>query len=390
MKIGIVSNYQWLKLWDNYGTLLQNYALQIFLRKHGAETFWIRTVGRRLTPMRRIEAAIRFVVYHPVRFLSKQAARLGTLLKQAEEHHPLKAFNELHPRHFTEFFNAHVPHSEIEYTLEDLAEDPPVADVYIIGSDRVWENVSDESFLGFGKPDAKRVAYAVSASWGTRDSEWKKAARKAIRRFDAVGVREAGGILVCREVGRPDAVHVADPTLLLDREDYRSLVRADRKKCPFAGPFVLAYFVNINTARDIPWDDMTSLGLSMHADVKIVPLQGAELAFPESYVYTPSPAEWLDAYDKSACVITNSFHGTCFAIIMRKPFAVFLQEGRTEEENERFLSLLERTGLGDRIFSGGSLADLVHRPIDWEKVREKLDLFVDESKEFLLRALGLQ
>jgi len=80
-------------------------------------------------------------------------------------------------------------------------------------------------------------------------------------------------------------------------------------------------------------------------------LQGSELAIPENFVFTPSPAEWLNAYAQADCVLTNSFHGTVFAILMRKPFLVVTQNGKTATENGRFYSILGKLGLESRIFN---------------------------------------
>lgn len=71
---------------------------------------------------------------------------------------------------------------------------------------------------------------------------------------------------------------------------------------------------------------------------------------PGKYSISPDPYEFLQAFQEALCIITNSFHGTVFALIMRKPFITILQKGETAVQNTRIFSLLESLGLEDRIY----------------------------------------
>ncbi len=350
MKIGIISNDDWLRQWDNYGTLFQNYALQTHLRHLGHETFWILTRNERLTARDALKKALLRTARDPSFPLRVAKALFVSQILFRRERARIAAFNAKHPRRFAEFFEKYVPHTRGRFSCADLTKNPPPADAYIVGSDQVWGCVSVSTFLGFGAPDALRIAYAASTAWKTKSEAWLDAARRAFPRFDAVSVRERDGIDVCERAGRRDAVHVADPTLLLEKEDYMRIVREEGKGAAFPKKTVLAYFLNVKKLESLPWHDLVEFARERAAALKVVPLQGAELAIPEEFVFAPSPSEWLNAYDKADCVLTNSFHGTAFAIIMRKPFLVVLQKGKTAGENCRFLSLLEKLNLESRIF----------------------------------------
>lgn len=65
---------------------------------------------------------------------------------------------------------------------------------------------------------------------------------------------------------------------------------------------------------------------------------------PGKYSISPDPYEFLQAFQEALCIITNSFHGTVFALIMRKPFITILQKGETAVQNTRIFSLLESLG----------------------------------------------
>lgn len=384
MKIGIISCDGWLRLWDNYGTLFQNYALQKHLKRQGHETFWILRKGEKRSLKRLLFRAI----FQPRAFLSRLKFFLVTKIFCRKDRKTIAAFNARHPRRFNAFFEKYVPHTDKLFSESELVKNPPSADAYIVGSDQVWGSVNTQTFLGFGASDARRIAYAVSTSWKNRNKEWSLRASEAISRFDAVSVREPEGVEVCSAVGRPDAVHVCDPTLLLEKEDYLSLVRAENSNSPFLKKTILAYFLNVKKLSDLPWTSVVEFAREREADLKVVPLQGAELAVPEEFVYAPTPTEWLNAYDKADCILTNSFHGTAFAIIMRKPFLVVLQKGKTEGENCRFFSILKKLGLESRILQKGrTIEEQMSCPIDWNEVTEKLDTFRSFSRTFLEKSL---
>lgn len=347
MKIGIISCDGWLRLWDNYGTLFQNYALQTHLRRLGHETFWIMT-GHASAPLRERLAR---VVAQPRKLLAFAKSQAISRTIGARERRKIKAFNAEHPRNFPAFFEQNIPHTSRRYTAQDLKNLPPEANAYIVGSDQVWGSVSTTTFLDFGDASVRRIAYAASTAWSTRSREWLDAATQKLPRFDAVSVREPEGVVVCARAGRKDVRHVCDPTLLLERNDYMQLVRAAGDDRPFPRKTVLAYFLNVKKLSALPWREVVNFAREREAELKVVPLQGSELAVPEANVFTPSPTQWLNAYDKADCVLTNSFHGTAFAVIMRKPFLVVLQCGKTESENCRFFSILKKLGLENRILT---------------------------------------
>lgn len=386
MKIGIISCDGWLRQWDNYGTLFQNYALQKHLQKQGHETFWILTRPEK----RSLKEVFGRVFFHPKAVLSFARSVFVSRVIRRKERVLFKKFNAAHPRSFNTFFNKYVPHTEQRYSDADLIQSPPSADCYIVGSDQVWSGVTVKAFLGFGGKHARRVAYAVSTSWKNKNGVWLRKAREMLPAFNAVSVREPEGLGVCMNAGRADAVHVCDPTLFLGRDEYLSIVNQEGCNVSFSRKTVLAYFLNIKKLSQLPWLGVVEFAKERSADLKVVPLQGAELVIPEEYVYTPSPTEWLNAYDKADCILTNSFHGTAFAIIMRKPFLVVLQKGKTEGENCRFFSILKKLGLESRIFdsSKGKIAAQMDEAIDWGYVAEKLNAFRSFSRQFLERALS--
>jgi hypothetical protein len=390
MKIGIVSLYGWLKLWDNYGTLLQNFALQTFLQQRGHTTFWIRT---RPTPL--VQSRSKQIYSKSLSSLRALLRLLATPLLGWSGSKRLADFNKRNPRHFEDFMARHVPTTPKEYTIERLIDEPPDVDTLIVGSDQIWRDPTKLNFLDFGPRHVKRVAYAVSAPWTALDKDWLRTAIQFTPQLDAVSVREVEGLAVCKKLLIGDAAHVIDPVLLLEEMQYLNIVQQDGEERFFSRPFVLGYFVNINLIDQIPWEPIVGFASARKNELRVVPMQGAELVIPEKYAFAPSPSAWINAFHKADCVVTNSYHGALFAIVMRKPFLVFLQCGAKSHENCRFTSALEPLGLDDRILAHSSwhaitpneLDKQMSRSIDWAEVEIKLTKLKKTSMEFLDIAL---
>lgn len=395
MKIGIISRYDSLMHWDNYGTLFQNYALQTFLQQYGHETFWIRTKttnskssSQQNKNNLKLKYTIKYAV-HKTKNILKRHFKTKPFKKQ------ISSFNQAHPRFFNEFFLEHIPHTKNIYSEDELIQDPPLADCYVAGSDQIWTHANDLTFLGFGRTNTKRIAYAVSAPWNGLSQDWLYYAKKNIKRFDSVSVREAEGLQVCSHIGYSDVKHVLDPTLLLEKKHYIDLITDKEKIKTNNTHFTLCYLLNINSLKQIPLSGIKLFANEKKTNLMIIPLQGSEIIIPEKYIYTPSPVEWLNTFYNASYIITNSFHGAIFSIIMQKPFLILLQHGKTSLENCRFSSFLKELELDNRIINekaiekitDDDIKKIIDKKIDWPNVEYRLKHLKTISTDFLLTAI---
>ena len=159
MKIGI------LTFWntpDNYGQMLQCYALQTFLRSQGHDTFLVRT-GNEWHPVSgfvsqlkdKIRSASRLRQY-PLYFAGKVVSNLAYLLA----HGKLKQYTV--ERDFDCFRKEYLHCSEKIYSLEELKQNPPQADCFIVGSDQIWNTRDGIYFLSWADDIVRKIAYAAS------------------------------------------------------------------------------------------------------------------------------------------------------------------------------------------------------------------------------------
>ena len=371
MKIGIITQ----PLDINYGGLLQNYALQQVLSRLGHEVYTINRNSR-------LRLHVRYTIKQIVRGL------LG-LPRDILYWEQLKI-----RKHCREFVQKNIRTTELVETPHKLHDiiNRYQFDGYLSGSDQVWrpcysENIYND-FLDFCQSEqgVKRIAYA--ASFGV--SEWEfseeqtRECKRLVQLFDAVSVREDSGITLCRDYLGVDAIHVLDPTLLLDKADYIHLVEESQE--PASSGELFCYILD-----ESPAIETTIQALSAKLSLHLFEVRAPKTDYHHQrrvnirdYV-VPSPTKWLRAFMDAKMVFTDSFHGCVFSIIFNKPFWVI---GNSERGNARFDSLLRLFGLEDRRISLSDIDSIdLNTPIDWESVHARLAECRKVSMDFLSASL---
>lgn len=352
MKIGIITQ----PLACNYGGILQNYALQQVLKRMGHEVWTIdyNAFGW----LRWLDSAWRVVAH---KLLGHKAKFTPTPPQRRQREMPLRRFALKH-------INLTTPRTR--HFERDVVR-KYAFDAIVVGSDQVWRpqyNYKvEDCFLEFLKDQSiKRIAYA--ASFGT--DEWEFSAQQTqccstlAKQFDGISVRETSGIRLCKEHLGADAVQTIDPTLLLHAEDYMQLC----KDIPRRKPFVFAYILDQSEEK-------------LQQIKQFAAQQGLDnfIKSADSSVAADDSIElWLSYFRDAAYVITDSFHGTAFAINFRKPFYVF---GNASRGNSRFDSLLSSLHLQERIISGGIPQE--NALIDWNGVNALREAEVKRALEWL-------
>lgn len=378
MRIGILTQ----PLYTNYGGIVQCYALQTALQRMGHETVVLqREFNRQYT----FKGACIYYIKHIVKFLLGRRSSWHYYVSQERRDYIAKETNE--------FVEARInPRSEHCYTTEQLATEVERLhlDAIIVGSDQVWRPYyspcQPNYFLDFldGRKDIKKMSYAASFGsdeW-TFDEALTKQCGALLHQFDAVSVREQSAIGLCKEHFGVEAQHVLDPTLLLEKDDYRAV---SGLHSTVRGSLFCYVLDRSKEKREIiaKIADQTKLqpfGSMPELTDDIYNLYGKI----DKCVY-PSVEDWLSAFDEAKMVTTDSFHGTVFSIIFNKPFWVIGNEGRGMA---RFQSLLSQFGLEDRMLTPSKLYEIdLNQPVDWEKVNHKREELKKLSIEFLETAL---
>lgn len=339
----------------NYGGALQAFALQRYLHDKGYEVVIID-------------------LHRPAPLLSRL-------------HHWVER-NILH-RRFTKFAERYMLRTPRVTSLEQLRNAVADCDAVIVGSDQVWRlsmvhDVERHYFLDFVPNGCRRIAYA--ASFGLSDLEpcgekLYNDIKDLVSQFAAISVREADGVDICKKHWNVDAQQVLDPTLLAGREVFEPLAQEAQ---PSRGE--LFYYFLGNRGDEVAHLHRLAHGAGKRAFTVNAghTLRVSKFAF----AFYPSPEQWIAAFRDAEVVVTDSFHGVCFALLFNKPFYVV---GNKSGGVSRIESILNLFGLSERFVSSlndvKSYQQLVATHIDYTQVNRKLAELRNQSETFLLNAL---
>ncbi len=340
-KIGTIT-FHWAA---NYGAVLQAFALQRYLERCGHETEIIDYVPGLTSLLIRLTN-----IKNRNKDFGKKARKIDRFRRKELKLSSKRYFN-----------NISLMDCENKYSA------------VICGSDQIWNptftmprrftpNLS--YFLDFAG-DSRRISYAASFGANKIPQKMKEHITPQLEKFEKLGVRENTGAEILKGLGLECEI-VADPTLLLTAEDYSALLEG--KPLPEA-PKVFSYILHENqqVANDI------------------AALVGSKLGQAEIYsgggcgVY-----EWLSLIRDSSFTVTNSFHGTIFALLFHKPFVSVPVKGLCM--NDRIRTLLSAVGLETRIVrevNEDILNDIFSAEIDWAEVDKKIEALRAKSAEFL-------
>lgn len=258
------------------------------------------------------------------------------------------------------------------------------ADAFITGSDQVWgpmiNGVYDSAyFLQFVGKDSRKLAYAASFGKTKFDESTVEAYKEMLGEYDKIAVREKSAVSLLEEWRLDNCLgQVLDPTLLLDSKTWKDLLVSKHDSQKYANKnYILVYQIH-NDPK-----------LSDYAK-RIARQTGMELLRVNPYLHQkfrggkficcPDLGEFLALIDNASCIITDSFHGTCFAINFGKQFIEILPNNATGTRNQ---SILELTGLSDRILCDFNDYSLVDKVIDYGKVNELLEAERRKSLEVI-------
>lgn len=363
MKIGIIT----LPLLSNYGGILQAWALQTVLTRMGHD---VKVVDRDWTP-RRLDELCNL----PIRIVKKYILKKNTPIFYEQVQYLEYIKHSVVTKSFIkEYIQQRLVHSFKEIHRSEF-------DGFIFGSDQIWRPayipplylpITNVFGAFVRKWNVWRVSYA--ASFGLDDlREFKDSEIKDIKRelqyFRAVSVRESSGVVLCKKYFDVDAVHVLDPTLLLEKNDYLSLAR----QIPVSDSGILEYILDIDPQKEIVVDHFCQiLKESRHS-----PLSSTGFS-------RVSVEEWIAGFRDTKMVVTDSFHACVFSIIFQKPFVVIANPTRGIS---RIKSLLGMFNLQHHLVTDISqIKSIDSYKID-AKVYDSLAKWKSKSMDFLISAL---
>ncbi len=290
------------------------------------------------------------------------------------------------------FMNKYIEKTPIYNDIDDLSlMMNNIVDTFIIGSDQVWNRVVGKPldnfyFLDWVYNNKRKISYGTSfghGGWnGTDDT--KEYPKYLLKKFDFISVREDKAKEYLKNEFQIESTHVLDPVFCVDKKKYDFLVNnADLK---LEGDYIASYLLDLNRSISKAVNKSAHDILKMNLNCIVEPHQyfKAKRNLKAKNIFKNLDIEnFLYIFKNSKFVITNSFHGLCFAIIFKKPFICIVN---SERGAARFESILKMLNLQNRmVYNPDEIPNRkdLFEEIDYEKVYK----IIDERKEFSLNWL---
>ncbi|MFH2044520.1 MAG: polysaccharide pyruvyl transferase family protein [Pseudomonadota bacterium] len=292
---------------------------------------------------------------------------------------------------FAEFLTNYIILSNDQYkTMSSLHECKPEYDIYITGSDQVWNTkymLADPTFLlEFAPESAKRIAYAASFGNDSFDQHYAELYKKHLRKYSNLSVRERSGTHIIADLIGRSSEEVLDPTLLLTSDEWRRLAIQPRLK----KKYILCYFLEYSFNPQ-PYAEILAMNLKKNTGYELVillPYTIKKILNSKIHaIFNAGPREFLGWFANAEIVLTTSFHGSVFAISFEKTFVSLVSEKPTSDCRQR--NLLEGLQMPNQILPINSeLPELSRIQPDYDVVNKRLNDMRKKSLQYLTNALN--
>ncbi len=306
----------------NHGARLQCYALSHWLQNQGHE---VEVIDYR--PSYSLDARL---FYWP-----------GLSFKRWIKlfyYYPLRKRNIERRKSFDAFSQKYIPLTkQIFYSIDDLRKNPPRADIYIAGSDQIWNttlpNGADPAYyLDFGPSYICRESFAASFATETLKPGIETFVEENLKRFDKITVREQSALQILDALGLKGSLQ-EDPVFLLSASEWDDIADGSG-----AGEkYVLVY--DFYLGDDIKKEAQR---IAKEKGLKIYSICRTNLSYADKNFVYAGPETFVSLVKYASYVVSNSFHGTAFAMIYGVPFKVL---DRPDGLNIRMHDLLKRHGI---------------------------------------------
>lgn len=285
---------------------------------------------------------------------------------------------------FSKFENKFFDSRTIKYShFHDLVKNPPQADVYIVGSDQVWNSkltwndqmtkkcLDPAFFLDFVKK-GKKISFASSIGKDIVSEEEMIYFRDKLENFSKISVREESAKIILNNSGVSDVTVSLDPVFLLNKDEYFKLVKIIKHK-----KYLLIYSAEKNSV-------LSNIAKKIAKDKGLMIVEiGNYFRNYDSDIFLNKIGiqDFVSYFNSADFIVTSSFHGLAFSIIFEKQFIAV----KPHERATRLTNLVTKAGLIDRLVDSSS--GISNDFINYEIVKNNLHLEIENSKKYLIDSI---
>lgn len=384
-KVAIVSCY----FKDNYGSLLQAYATQKILENNNIPNETINIEANK--DFKKGKRKYYITQLFNYKFIK---TKFGMIKLKIDKKINKKLGKNIATRNkkFKEFkreFNLSVAYRDYK-TLTEFSK-KKYSDV-IVGSDQLWlpvNVVADYYTLNWVPESVNTISYATSFGFSTVPKKYNEQYSSFLKKINHLSVREQSGVKIIKDIAGIDSKLVADPTILLSKEEWEEETTSERI---VEDKYILCYFLGNNIEHR-----KFAERLKEATNCKIVSINHSDeyVKYSDEFCdfapYDIGPREWINLVKNAEYVCTDSFHGTVFSILFNKIFFDFRRHNNKNKAstNSRIDSLLNVAGIDKkRILTGNEdIETVLEYTIDYDSVNKNIEKFRNDSKQWLLNSI---
>lgn len=370
---------------NNYGTSLQAYATIRVLQDAGYDVRIIRYNKHRGL----IATVLALPEYLRAGGKTELLLRINRKLV-SRFNHKFKTNNKIRNQ-AVEAFKEEIFEPLVDYYdgYPALKEGSKKYDICLVGSDQLWHPMGYASGfynLKFVDENVPKLAYAASFGVSNIPEYQCEGTKDYLERFDWISVRETAGKKIVETLSNKKADFVCDPTMLLSKKQWQQFAEQSKKR--IQKPYIFCYFLGKR-----PEIREEAAKLSKHTGLEIVFMRHVDefIAMDDGFgniaPYDVSPIDFVNLLEHAEYVLTDSFHGTIFSIMLECKFITFyrVQPNNTNSTHSRIDSLLNKFNLQERLFKfNRDIVEQAQADIDFSFTRKVYEEFQTSSKELLL------
>ena len=349
MKTGIIT----LSGSNNYGNVLQNYAVQEILNSLGCESETIHNVTAyghynknekvaKLTPSY-IKLYIKNQLNYRFNIKNTGDGLFRQILFYKNNKELIEKIKKNRTDNFKKFCSSNIKYSKIKIDINNINFDEIAKfDLFVSGSDQVWNptypEVSMINFLNFA-PEYKRLTFSPSFGVSEIPAYLKEDYAQWLSGIPYLSVREEQGKNIISDLTGRDSKVLLDPTLILPKEKWEAIEikpdNIDEKE-----EYIFTYYLGDRTKEYKRFVE----NIALKNDLRVINL--FDINDLENYAASPENFVYLIHHAKLIC--TDSFHGAAFSIIFHKNFITFPRVESGRSMGSRITTLLSKFHLETR------------------------------------------
>ncbi len=267
------------------------------------------------------------------------------------------------------------------YAKDDFNSKCPKADVYITGSDQIWNYKHNEGLdkhYFFDGIEGVKIAYASSIGMTQLPEDYSKYMREKLMDFKAISVREQSAVDLLSDMDIRSTL-VPDPTIMLNKEEWKNYA----SKRLVENRYLFMYLPYNVVDKELIYRSARIIAKEKGLEIVTYSDSIVREKNADKTIYFVDAGDVLSLFYYADTIITNSFHGTAFSINLNKPFWVY----KPSSFYTRIANILNLCQLSDRLLENEITINQVNEVIDYSSVNTVLQREREVTLNYFKKAL---